>query len=486
MKEIDFSMNKVRRKLFGYRAKKVISYFVGFPLMLIMVALGSLDFFKGSAFTDTKYYGIIATAALWLLVTILQLGFSLFSKNYKGRAAFSAIIAIVVLLGGALGFDMYASAKIDEVRETYAEKGVELDAYTKDVNYYVRPTSKKGNAEKLNDDVAKFSMIYNVSFEPKVYGTGVNADKSEYFQDEETGAYYNENGMYPDGYVFGVKDAVDILITYHEVTNKYAAKNKNVDTELNNALAALENNAGSKWRQYKLTAEYQEAYADGGTAYKYMLSMDRVEAILQVLGTELDAPIDVILNNATIASFINGILPAGLTVQDIQDYIGPDLSVAQISQIINALGIIKDGDGNPVTVDEEYIEGLLRSLSFYQMPHLKPIYAFIEDEDLQAYAFAKYYATQHGALVGSVLIGDTLGEVTIGGQGFPAEIGYSLSDLYTLKAKLEYATFYYPLFAARRYMYVFGGLVALSFVFAYHYGNKEREYFEEIYSGEGR
>jgi hypothetical protein len=162
---------------------------------------------------------------------------------------------------------------------------------------------------------------------------------------------------------------------------------------------------------------------------------------------------------------------------ELLDYLNEDLTVDQIVGMVNGLGLFED------PIEKEDLMDLLKGLSFYQSPQAKPIYDFIEDEQLREYGFAKYYATIHGAKVGSVLIGDNIGEVTMDAFGFPASYGYSLDDLYQLKADLSYKPTLYPLMAARRYMYLLAVVIGLSCIASYYFSNKEKELFATLTVG---
>ncbi len=463
-------MDKLKRKYSFYRILKTISYLMGFPLLVLMVLICSFPIAGGVAFGKSGWYGVLAVVVIWAATTLFQIGFSLIVKGQKARIAFILAISMVLVIGGAVGFDIYASKKIADVQEDYKQYDVDIKDYNYQINWFSPLTSdKKGLAEKFNGRVSNFIDTYNIKFKSKNYGD-VNTDLSEIVYNEEDDAYYSQNGMLADGYIFGIKKAMDILITYNEFQAYCKANDKDADEELAAAITALETNANSDWNKYKLTADYKAAYGENGEAYKYMLTIDRLDKILSALGRELQPGMSGVqtlldlLGKAEYSALLNEI--------------NQDLSVDKIVAIINGLGLFED----PITAD--YLMGMLKGLSFYQSPKAKPIFEFINDERLREYGYAEYYGTVHGAKVASVLISDTqIGEVTMDMKGLPAEYGYSLDQLYQLRADLEYIPTLYPLMAARRYLYMFAGIIGLSIVLAFHFANKEKEAFDELLNG---
>ncbi|MFW5779829.1 MAG: hypothetical protein ACOCWI_00045 [Bacillota bacterium] len=459
-------MNKVKRKLSCYRRMKTISYLIGFPLLIAMVFVCSLAFIGESAFENTWWYGLAAVIALWIVVTLFQIVFSFFAKGQKARTMFALIVAVGLVLASAILVDAYMGQKFEELEEDNQEYDVTIENYEYQVNWFSTLTSDKTSmTTEFNDKVADFMNMYNISFKSENYGSQ-NTDLSEVEYSEEDDAYYSPNGMFADGYIFGMQQALDILITYHETQEHYKAEGKDADEELQGAIAALENNPLSDWSQYKQTDEYQDAYGVDGEAYKYMLSLDRLNAILSTLGRELEddvAGLPAALNLIGMSEFV-----------PLLGYINENLDVDTIVTIINDMELFEE----PITSDD--LMELLKGFSFYQSPKTTPIFEFIENDTLREYAYADYYATVHGAKIGSVLIGSQIGNVDMENTGFPAEMGYSLDELYQLRADLSYKPQFYPLFAARRYLYVFAGIIGLSAVLAYHFAEKEKELFATL------
>jgi hypothetical protein len=508
----------------------------------------------GKAFTDTKYYGLIAVAILWVVVTILQVLFSMLCRNKNGRAMFGMIITLVVIIGGAVVFDILAEKqfqKVEEVNQTY---GVTMKDYKHQINYYETLTKGKGDlTDSYNSTVDRFTSVYNIGVKGQCYSDDYNMDGSKPVYDEKRDAYFSPNGMYADGYVFSMNEAIDILITYHQTQENYAKKKKDVDVELKSAIEQVK--ASSEYKTYQNTEEYKKAYnTTNGTAYNHMLTIDQVDAILSSIGKGL--------GSLTSNNIIKSIIPESLTA--IVNIINKDLSIEVLVDTINNLelgtvlslvsfeeelmdviyealipimeyvtipettlqfdsvenfktsisaltvkNLLNQLDFDKINttagnfgleltdyktvfengLTKEFVENLVYDLSltsnlfFYQSPEVRPVFYFIKDEEIKAYAYAKYYATVHGANVGSVLIGNDIGAVTFSSSGYPASHGFSLQELYQLKMDSSYIPKAYPLFAVRRYMYALGGLMVIMVALYYHNARKQEEAFMQMTGG---
>lgn len=524
------NMTKLRRKHNRYRCLKTISYLLGFPLFIVLTIVGSMCLFKWDAYTDIKWYGIIACAAMWLVSVVLQIIISLITKSYNARTMFMLIVSVLLVLGGSVFCDIYVGKKYDEIAKEYAQYGVELNTYKYESGWVETWTKgKDGVATKYGADVAEFCEIYNIGYKSKNYGdyngnkiddianakangiakkdmTDADYVLSKVTYDKKEDAYYSINGLYADGFIFGYKQALDILIDYNQakydiehdrvektdkdgnVTVTYELNGKNADEELDKALKALDSD--SEWIAYKNSAEYKEVYGNGGKAYTYMLNIERLDKILGALGKGV-ANSSVIGTLEKLGIDINGLLESvGLSKNDLTS-----LSVEKLLEVINGLlegmsaeeglGATLAGMGIDVTkpITEEQLLDILANFSYYQYPTLKPKFSFIKDETLRTYALANYYATVHGANVGSVLIGENIGHVTMSTSGYPADrFAYSLTELYTLKARGELAQ-YYPFMLARKFGYICAGIIALMTVLCYVNKRKEDEAFALIVNG---
>ena len=481
------NISKLRKKHNRYRCLKTISYLLGFPLFVLLVLIGSMALFEGDAFSDTKWYGVLVAVAVWAVSIILQIVISIITKSYNGRTLFMLIITLVVMVGGSIFFDFYATKKIDEVPAEYEKYGVEVDSYKYQTGWVITWTSRDGLANQFVDDVNRFCEIYNIEYKSSNFGK-VNGDGSNITYDKEADAYYSENGLFADGYIFGFKQAVQVLIDYNaskfaiendwKETNaetkegKYVANGKNADEELEKALAKVDSSA--EWISYRKTEEYIAAYGPDGRAYKHMLNVDRLAELVVKLSEGLSA--SGLLDNSIISGALNGVLADwGLSVDDLKS-----LTLDKVIDLINQTGLLGETE---VTVD--MVMDLLEDFSFYQDPAVKPKFAFIEDETIRTYAYANYYATVHGANVGSVLIGDNIGQVTMDASGYPGTMGYTLEQLYDLQARDEVGNSLFGFMIARRYALVCAGITALMIVLFYFYKRKEDETFAQIVNGKG-
>ncbi len=529
-------MNKLRKKHNRYRCLKTISYLLGFPLFIIMILVGSMCLFEGDVFQDIKWYGVIVAVIAWLVTVVVQILISLITKNNNARTAMVLIVSMVLVLGGSVLCDLTLQKKYDEIADKYEQYGVELNTYKYEAGWVNTWTpGKKGVAKQYIDEVEDFLRIYNIEYKSKNYGA-YNGNKvddianykaehegkkdgmtdadyvlSRIEYDAEADAYYSINGLYADGYVFGYQQALDVLINYHqykfniendkvetpvknedgeetgEVIVTYEPNGKNADEELAKALKAVDSN--SEWREYKNSDEYKEVYGKGGKAYSYMIDVAKLDKILGALGSGLmeSSILGVVGTFVDLDELLSGV---GLSKNDIKK-----LSVDKLLDVVNGLlegmsadeglGATLAGMGIDVSepITEDVLLDLLANFSYYQYPTLKPKFEFIEDEDIKGYALANYYATTHGANIGSVLIGDKIGHVTMSTSGYDgATYGYTLTELYTMKAHGELAEFY-PFMLARRYGYICAGLIALMTVLFYHNKKKEDEVFALIANG---
>jgi len=576
---------KLRKKYNRKRVFKAVSYLLGFPLFLLLTFVGSMVFFKTDGFASTKLTGLIAVIVLWAATTVVQIVVSIFSKKLNTRTLASVLAVVILVVGGAVVFDYaYANKKIEKLQEKYAlNTGVKIQNYNKMINTYAgffpEDFSAIGSTEtaRYNAEISRFEAVYNVSFKGSVYGDN-NTDGSEYYYDKKAGAYLSENGMYADGYVFGVKQAVDILVDYHTAPIRYFIKNSSrLETRLRDVMqkeksrradpdnpspptvqltgmqrdeikmfAAIDLETVSVFptpsellafglnkimeddyktalkssavdREYKNQEGYDEAYGLDGTAYNYMFNEVRLNALVASIGKGLVAFSDKVGTNALIINALKGIVPgevSGNTVLDIINALADvsygrnDYLNLRASDIVEILANIDLGDGQKIDVsileslglgispediglsegDAFTVNSLLKLLElfvYYQSPSIRPKFTFIEDEDIVTYARAKYYAITHGGNIGSVLIGDRVGAVTMMTSGYGSEYAFTLTELYQLQADLEYIPSLFPLFAVRRYAYVCGGLTAMSFIFYYNKKKQEDEIFNDIQDSRG-
>lgn len=477
------NLKTLRKKQNRYRVLKTISYLLGLPLFVVVVFVASIPFMNADAFGETKYYGLIIAAGIWLVSIVLQIIISLITKSFTARTLFMVIVTLIFTVGGSIFCDYYLNGKIEEINENevYASHEVELDGIRYQAGWVITWTGNKASlTDEYVGEIGKFCSIYNINYKSQLYGgtdddgNDINPDGSIVTYVKEDDAYYSPNGLYADGYVFGVKQALKVIIDYNqskfdiehdEVKGEdgeisYKKNGKDADEELEKALQKVENS--SEWKSYKNSPEYVAAYGKDGTAYKFMLNEDRLVALISKLSTALGKTN--ILDNSLIKSALEGF---GISVSDLKN-----LTLDKVVDIVNGLGLFDD----PISKDT--ILELLHNFSYYQAPTVKPKFAFIEDDTIRTYAYANYYGTVHGANVASVLIAKTdkdgLGHVVMGDNGYPASFAYSLEDAYKLQAQDSFAHTYYPILVARRFAIVFAGISAAMFALFYYFKRKER------------
>ncbi len=183
------------------------------------------------------------------------------------------------------------------------------------------------------------------------------------------------------------------------------------------------------------------------------------------------------------------------TLNRVIDHFGVDLKSGILNTVLGLFiknGTLTIGGVSIPLFDDQWnfnidvssiISGLLDSLYFYRSAALKPIYDFYQDSEaseseqalqlaLAEYDRAYYEGALHGALLGSVMIGDTLGAGTYASS-------FGLADLQSVqqvKTDLSYARVFYPLYSFRDMLMLFTGLVVLFMFLSYIAAEKEEEY----------
>ena len=557
------NVRKTVKKRDRNRLLSGLAYLCGLPLLIAFVFVGSIPFMNGAAFAKTQYYGVIICAALWVVMTLVQIIMALVTKNNTARAVVVILVCVAIMVGGALFFDLsWAKNKVDEAREGYIRdvhglkaddkvewvdengnvteyakelEGTLLRKYKLQTTYYVPWTNISGLTDEFNEMIADFMRVYNIDYASSVKGD-VNTDGSEYGESKikrtdkegkeyteywfgEEGAVYKENGLYADGYIFSVPVATEILITYYQTQADYKAQGKDADEELAKALVKAANS--SAYKEYQKTAEYK---AMAKTQKRYMLTPERLNVLLGALGKGLLA-MDLIDGQiqpmyTDISSLVWAISAAMLPKSiDIEDYVtkaeASSLTLDKVIGIVQRFGL---------DFTEKQILALLEGFSNYEVSNVKPVMYFIEDETLRSYAYAEYFGKTHGGNIGSKLIPDKtvtttttkvvdhfskkdwtdmkpadkavyegsiklddgsydavkevtettvtygkIGCITMNDSGLSAEENaFSLEKLYMVRATTKFIPCLYPLFAARRYVYVFAGIDALMYAIFYY------------------
>lgn len=237
-------MNKMQ-KLTCAKVLKVIFYLLGFPLLMLFVAKDSMIFFNEGAFSETAKNGITAALVLWAGFTLLQIGLYLVLKKQQAvRTIILVVLAVALMLAPIAGLDIRNEKELDKIRTEYSDKGVKVENYSLQKQWFNALSADKresGYAYKLNERVDNVIRTYGLSeYYPKMYRertqlntavayyqvggldgemikvTGDNIDGLFDSLQSQSPYAYNPNGLLYDGYVFGVENALELLIKYNE------------------------------------------------------------------------------------------------------------------------------------------------------------------------------------------------------------------------------------------------------------------------------
>ena len=237
-------MNKMQ-KLTCAKVLKVIFYLLGFPLLMLFVAKDSMIFFNEDAFSETAKNGITAALVLWAGFTLLQIGLYLVLKKQQAvRTIILVVLAVALMLAPVAGLDIRNEKELDKIRTEYSDKGVKVENYSLQKQWFNALSADKresGYAYKLNDRVDNVISTYGLSgYYPNMYRErtqlntavayyqvgGLDGEMIKVTGDNIDGLFdslktqspyaYNPNGLLYDGYVFGVENALELLIKYNE------------------------------------------------------------------------------------------------------------------------------------------------------------------------------------------------------------------------------------------------------------------------------
>lgn len=496
-------MEKVRRKINFLRVLQVVFYALGFPLFVHMVMLTARPV-QDSYLAEnlTAYMAIIIAAVMWVVVILAQLLFrAICKKNRMARAVWVALIAAIITIAPVVYSDFMLKGEYEKLVEKYDEEGVlkETDFYSYEKAITLYPQM----ATATNAEIDAYAKVFNLDPDAILAGTnfGNNGDGSAVTFSAEDQAYYSPNGMFSDGYLFSLKQAIAVQKAYYSNKLAYEAEGKDIDVELANALLDLEDDLSSDWNKYKTGAsessfakegfayiksqdEYELAYGEDGYAHKFYVTDERLDAIASVIGAKLGSSSAVtdILNLLTSTGLVE--LPAGL---DIGSLLTEDLTVDQLIDTINGLGLgatLADllGTGaSSITKDD--LMGLLEGYSNYQSPSTYPIFYFLEDKALQEYAYANYYATVHGAKVGAVLVGENVGLMNLdnmAGTKNPYTGSGLLKTFKVWDAQTELTNNFYPMFAVRAISLKMSAVIVFCLMVSYWFAAKIDDQYAKL------
>lgn len=233
------------QKLTCARVMKVIFYLLGFPLLLLCVAKDSMLFFNQDVFSETAKNGITAVFLIWVGLALVQIGLYFVMKKQQAlRTIILIILAVALMIAPVAGLDSANEKKLEELRTEYADKGVTIEDYSLQKQWFValsKDKRKNGYSYKFTDKIDNFIRIYGLGeYYPGMYRTrsqlnttayfklnlddgddkiiNITADNPDVFDDivKQSPYAFNPNGLLADNYIFGVENAIDLLIRYNE------------------------------------------------------------------------------------------------------------------------------------------------------------------------------------------------------------------------------------------------------------------------------
>lgn len=547
-REGDCEMVKTRRKITALRVLQILFYALGFPLFVHLVLLASSSY-RDSYFVSGfgAWKPVIYAAVLWAVVILAQLLFrAVCRKNRMARTVLVALVAAVITVGPIMYCDFILRNDYEADAAAAAEKGVELPSYESAI------TSFDEYVATTNSEIQQFiDVFYLETFESRNYNKGGNTDGTlsggpdaeapynelpytiEVEYDEENDIYYSPNGMFVDGYRFGYYAAKQVLTDYYYNKLNYGPRydNDTIDIYLAEVLTELESDPNSDWNKYKRGAsessfamegfeyiysssEYDNAYGENGTANKYFITRERIDEIVEVLSGALESESETIKG---IISFLK-LMNLGSTfdmIVGLIDGLMADIGSLDTDKLIAILNdtVITNEDGEQQTLAEllfgllgmeiegdltwETLQELLAStaLSVYISPSTYPIYYFIEDEGLRDYAYAKYYATVHGAKLGSLLVDESpkngveyVGHVTMSSSGtinpYTGSQLLSLFDKWDVEEEIQAK--YYPFFILRSTLIKMSAVIVFTLIAAYYFTSLiDKQYAKLTLKAEG-
>lgn len=165
-------------------------------------------------------------------------------KQQAVRTIILVILAVALMLAPIAGLDIRNEKELDKIRTEYSDKGVKVENYSLQKQWFNAISANKrtsGYAYKLNERVDNVIRTYGLSeYYPKMYRertqlntavayyqvggldgemikvTGDNIDGLFDSLQSQSPYAYNPNGLLYDGYIFGVENALELLIKYNE------------------------------------------------------------------------------------------------------------------------------------------------------------------------------------------------------------------------------------------------------------------------------
>lgn len=485
---------KEKLKIDFLKALRIAFYICGFPLMLILIFKDSIPFINEHVFASSKLNGFWIAFGIWLLISIVQIVLHYVSKKKIVSLIATMIATMVLLLLPMQIFDASKSKYIDNLQNSITNENVTVENYKKQTQWFVTLSDKESYTDNLLERVRTFENTYNLgnTYFPKVYRSitqmqtkavdkrgNILSDKDIEKIQKSGGYVYNPNGLLYDGYIFGVKEALDLIDEY----NKFQ-QIENIDEMLAQAI----NNAktSNEWAKYSSTESFIENKAK---ADKFALGEERINLILNDLISNFRSV-------KTVTTILN-------TLKNSEDFIAfkPIIDILTNESLVNldtfcnaSFTALKAMEQNPkyesilsklnkygisaTTTSEalkQQILNIVNSFASYNHPNNKMVWQFVENTkvgnfniNLKRYAWVKYHTQEFGRCAGVVLVatdeplvGDKIGYDT------PSNKAFKNNEIEQLKIDLKYQPDLYPIFAARRYMTIFAFVIVLSKLFSF-------------------
>lgn len=420
----------VRTKYNIARALKVIFYLLGFPLFVLFVTRDSLPLFDSDYFSGNAMTGIKIAFGIWAAVSLVQFGLYLAGTKQKVRVLVSAALAVILMITPMLILDSTAKKDFEEITAN-APDGVNVEIYDKQVQWFVTISDKGDRTGSLSGTIDDFVKTYGLGgYYGKTYRAitqvntpAVSADgKINYFKDGDAKdeairngeMIYNPNGLLYDGYVFGVREAVDLLIEYNEfkaqkvflqavngkytqVDGKYVVYNAGThgaaavrynmvtaDKALELAKAAAE--LSPEWIAYSSTDEFKANYAE---AAKYWITEERLDEVLDaVLRGPVDTLIDSLRKNQTLNLLLNAVPALLPAVGDILNAVNSEDTPITLDILLNLVydGILHDMLTGYTTETnlEKYANGKIKATDFAKTLYSIGVYGNLSEDEAVA------------------------------------------------------------------------------------------------------
>lgn len=153
-----------KTKLLVMRVLKTIFYLLGFPLFVFFVLKDS-NAMQGSAFKSTAMIPVKVAVCIWAFVSLVKAGIVVLSGKRRAATTVAAVLAFILMFGGAFGIKTVARAKYDDAAANKIGNS-SVASWGDQVGYYNNVTSSRGSmAKALTSDIEWATKLYNIGYE---------------------------------------------------------------------------------------------------------------------------------------------------------------------------------------------------------------------------------------------------------------------------------------------------------------------------------